>query len=88
MRAGAIRGRGAIAAGRGIPAVRRPAERVQGTSVLADRTRSARQQQGKSNACALTTSGRERHQDNGTRGNGQRNGVNRAIDGDSVGAAG
>ena len=50
MRAGAIRGRGAIAAGRGIPAVRRPAERVQGTSVLADRTWSPRQQQGKSKA--------------------------------------
>ena len=50
MHAGAIRGRGAIAAGWGIPVVRRPAERVQGTSVLADRTRSAQQQQGKSNA--------------------------------------
>ena len=57
-----------IAAGRGIPAVRRSAERAQGTSVLAGRTRSARAAaRGVQRVRALTTSGRERHQDNGTR---------------------
>ena len=54
-----------IAAGRGIPAVRRSAERVQGTSVLADCTRSARAAaRGVQRVIALMTSGRERGVDN------------------------
>ena len=57
-----------IAVGWGIPAVQQSAECAQGTSVLTDPTRSARAAaRGDQRVSALTTSDRERHQDNETR---------------------